>query len=47
MGGKAKERVGLEGMEGRKWEGKVKGKGGEGRGGRRKGERIVCEGWCP
>jgi hypothetical protein len=38
-GGKAKGRVGLEGMEGRKCGGKMKekGRGGE----RRKGERIV------
>jgi hypothetical protein len=34
-------------MEGRKWEGKMKGKGRGGEGGRRKGERIVSEGWCP
>jgi hypothetical protein len=41
-GGKAKGRVGLEGMEGRKWEGKMKGKGRVWEG--KKGERIVCEG---
>jgi hypothetical protein len=32
-------------MEGRKWEGKMKGKG---RGGEEKeGREIVSEGWCP
>jgi hypothetical protein len=38
-GGKAKGRVGLEGMEGRKFRGKMKK-----RGGRRKGEKIVKAG---
>jgi hypothetical protein len=42
-GGKAKGRVGLEGMEGREWEGmKDEGEG------RRGGEgREDSEGWCP
>jgi hypothetical protein len=43
--GKAKGRVGLEGMEGREWEGKKdQGEGKEGRGGRGKGRRIVKAG---
>jgi hypothetical protein len=42
MEGKAKGRVGLEGMEGREWEGKKdQGEGKEGRGGRGKGRRKV------
>jgi hypothetical protein len=43
--GKAKGRVGSEGMEGREWEGKKdQGEGKEGRGGRGKGRRIVKAG---
>jgi hypothetical protein len=46
-GGKAKGRVGLEGIEGREWEGRRKMKGREEGKGRKRDRREDSEGWCP